>query len=94
MKPSISLRRVLLPLLAASVLLALNAFGQGITTSALTGFVANKSGAPVAGAKVLAVLEPFMETEFADARRQGRREQPDAYRADALVRARSGSTRG
>jgi hypothetical protein len=38
-----------------------------------------------AGAKVLAVLEPLMETEFADARRQGRRESQDAYRADALV---------
>ena len=37
------------------------------------------------GAKVLAVLEPLMEVEFADARRQGRRETPDAYRADALV---------
>ena len=37
------------------------------------------------GAKVLAVLEPLMEVEFADARRQGRRESPDAYRADALV---------
>jgi hypothetical protein len=37
------------------------------------------------GAKVLAVLEPLMEIEFTDARRQGRRESPDAYRADALV---------
>jgi hypothetical protein len=37
------------------------------------------------GAKVLAVLEPLMEIEFTNARRQGRREQPDAYRADALV---------
>lgn len=47
-----------------------------------------------AGAKVLAALEPLMEVEFADARRQGRRESPDAYRADALVemadRAHSG----
>jgi len=58
MKPSISLRRVFLPLLAASVLLVLNAFGQGITTSALTGFVANKSGAPVGGAKVAVVHVP------------------------------------
>ena len=50
------------------------------------------------GAKVLAVLEPLMEVEFADARRQGRRESPDAYRADALVtmaeRATSGSDQG
>ena len=37
------------------------------------------------GAKVLAVLEPLMEIEFTNARRQGRRESPDAYRADALV---------
>ena len=37
------------------------------------------------GAKVLAVLEPLMEIEFTNARRQGRRESPDAYRANALV---------
>jgi hypothetical protein len=37
------------------------------------------------GAKVLAVLEPLMEIEFTNARRQGRRESPDAYRSDALV---------
>ena len=37
------------------------------------------------GAKVRAVLEPLMEIEFTNARRQGRRESPDAYRADALV---------
>ena len=47
-----------------------------------------------AGAKVRAVLEPLMEVEFADARRQGRRESNDAYMADALVemaeRARAG----
>jgi hypothetical protein len=47
-----------------------------------------------AGAKVVAMLEPLMETEFTDARRQGRRESSDAYRADALVtmaeRARAG----
>ena len=47
-----------------------------------------------AGAKVRAVLEPLMEVEFADARRQGRRESNDAYLADALVemaeRARAG----
>ena len=47
-----------------------------------------------AGAKVLAVLEPYMETEFADARRQGRREQPDAYRADALVTMAEVAMRG
>ena len=38
-----------------------------------------------AGAKVRAVLEPLMEIEFADARRQGRRESNGAYLADALV---------
>ena len=47
-----------------------------------------------AGAKVRAVLEPLMEVEFADARRQGRREPNDVYMADALVemaeRARTG----
>lgn len=50
------------------------------------------------GAKVVAVLEPLMETEFTDARRQGRRESQDAYRADALVemaeRARTDGRRG
>ena len=37
------------------------------------------------GAKVRAVLEPLMEIEFTTARRHGRRESSDAYRADALV---------
>jgi hypothetical protein len=51
-----------------------------------------------AGAKVRAVLEPLMEVEFNDARRHGRRESQDAYRADALVEmaecARSDERRG
>ncbi|MFM7617787.1 MAG: DUF222 domain-containing protein [Actinomycetes bacterium] len=47
-----------------------------------------------AGAQVLAALEPLMEVEFTDARRQGRRERPDAYRADALVRMAERSRQG
>lgn len=40
---------------------------------------------PDAGASVMAALEPHRRREFEDARRAGRREQPEAYLADALV---------
>jgi hypothetical protein len=40
---------------------------------------------PDAGAKVLAALKPTRTVIFDEARRQGLRERPDAYEADALV---------
>ena len=40
---------------------------------------------PDAGAKVLAALKPTRTVIFDEARRQGRRERPEAYEADALV---------
>ena len=40
---------------------------------------------PDAGAKVLAALKPTRTVIFDEARKQGRRERPDAYEADALV---------
>ena len=40
---------------------------------------------PDAGAKVLAALKPTRTVFFDEARRQGLRERPDAYEADALV---------
>ena len=40
---------------------------------------------PDAGATVMAALEPHRRKAFEDARRAGRREQPEAYLADALV---------
>jgi len=40
---------------------------------------------PDAGAKVLAALKPTRTVIFDEARKQGRRERPEAYEADALV---------
>lgn len=40
---------------------------------------------PDAGASVMAALEPHRKRAFEDARRAGRKENPDAYLADALV---------
>jgi hypothetical protein len=49
-------------ILAGAVALAFAAsnpmFGQGVTTSGLSGFVTNKDGAPVAGASVVATYDP------------------------------------
>ena len=43
------------------------------------------SGAPEVGAELLARLAPFRRAVFDQARRDGRRERPEAYDADALV---------
>lgn len=45
-------------LLAVSLALTSSLFGQGITTSGLTGFVTNKQGAPVSGATIQVLHEP------------------------------------
>lgn len=58
MKQSSSFNRVLGLLLAAALTLATSLFGQGITSSAVSGFVTNKQGAPAAGATVTALHEP------------------------------------
>ncbi|MFM7751411.1 MAG: carboxypeptidase regulatory-like domain-containing protein, partial [Opitutaceae bacterium] len=58
MKPSTSFYRSLGALVAAGLALAASAFGQGITSSAVSGFVTNRQGAPVAGATVIAAHEP------------------------------------
>ncbi len=51
-------KRALGGLVALSLALAGSVFGQGITTSAISGFVNNQQGAPVGGATVTAVHEP------------------------------------
>lgn len=43
------------------------------------------TGNPVEGAEIMAALEPIRDALFNDARREGRREHPDAYAFDALV---------
>lgn len=50
--------RALGRLVALSMVLAGTAFGQGITTSGVTGFVTNRQGAPVGGATVSVIHEP------------------------------------
>jgi hypothetical protein len=52
------MKRMLIGLTALSFALAGTAFGQGITTSALSGYVNDKQGKPVAGATVTIVHEP------------------------------------
>ncbi len=42
------------------------------------------------GAKIKGALDPLIEACFEEARRQGRRERPEAYGADALVQALCG----
>ncbi len=42
------------------------------------------------GAKIKGALDPLIERGFEEARRQGRRERPEAYAADALVEALCG----
>lgn len=52
---------------------------------------------PEAGAKLLSCLAPFERAAFEAAREQGRRDRPNAYRADALVdmaEASAGGTNG
>jgi Domain of unknown function (DUF222)/HNH endonuclease len=49
---------------------------------------------PDAGATVMAALEPHRRKVFEDARRAGRREQPEAYLADALVSLAASNTNG
>ena len=44
--------------IAFSLALAASVFGQGVTTSAITGFISDKSGAPVSGATVTIVHVP------------------------------------
>ena len=44
--------------IAFSLALATSVFGQGVTTSAITGFISDKTGAPVAGATVTIVHVP------------------------------------
>ncbi len=51
-------KRALSGLFALSFALASSVFGQGITTSAVSGFVTDKAGAPVSGATVTVVHEP------------------------------------
>ena len=54
MKPSTSFQRTFGAFFAAVLALAASAFGQGITSSAVSGFVTSKQGAPVAGATIIA----------------------------------------
>lgn len=58
MKRSSLLTRVFAGLIALSCALASTAFGQGVTTSAITGFVTDKQGNPISGATVTIVHEP------------------------------------
>ncbi|WP_158277390.1 carboxypeptidase regulatory-like domain-containing protein [Opitutus sp. ER46] len=62
MKRSSHITRVLAALFALSFAFASAAFGQGITTAALSGSVSNKQGTPVAGATVTLVHEPSNTT--------------------------------
>ncbi len=45
------------------------------------------------GAKIKGALDPLIERFFAESRREGRRERPEAYGADALVEALLGHER-
>lgn len=45
----------------------------------------NAAGNPEDGAQVIAALEPIRNSLFEEARKEGRRESPDAYSFDALV---------
>lgn len=57
--------------LLAGLALAATAYGQGITTSAINGFVNNAQGAPVSGATVTAVHEPSGTRSTATTRANG-----------------------
>lgn len=57
--------------LLAGLAFAGTAFGQGITTSAINGFVNNAQGAPVSGATVTAVHEPSGTRSTATTRANG-----------------------
>ena len=52
------MKRLLGGLLAVGLVLASTAFGQGITTSAINGFVTDKAGKPVGGATITVKHEP------------------------------------
>ncbi len=52
------MQRTLGKLLVLSLALAGSLFGQGVTTSAISGFVTSPQGTPIAGATVTAVHEP------------------------------------
>jgi outer membrane receptor protein involved in Fe transport len=58
-------------LVALSLALAGVAFGQGITTSAISGFVTDKQGAPVSGATITAVHEPSGTRSITTSRANG-----------------------
>src|SRR3954470_18527877 len=58
MKLSSVMNRILGALVTLSFAIAGVAYGQGITTSALTGFVNDMQGKPVSGASVTVVHEP------------------------------------
>jgi len=58
MKLSFLKKRALGGLVALSLALASSVFGQGLTTSAISGTVTNKQGAPVGGATVTVLHEP------------------------------------
>src|SRR5690606_32219572 len=50
------------------------------------------SGTPDAGSRINAALDPLIDQYFHHARRQGRREDRDAYAFDALVQLATGHT--
>ena len=58
MKSCSSFLRLLGACIVAGLALAASAFGQGITSSAVSGFVTTRQGTPVAGATVVAAHEP------------------------------------
>ncbi|MGH9107085.1 MAG: HNH endonuclease signature motif containing protein [Acidimicrobiales bacterium] len=51
-------------------------------------------GLPDDGAKVMAAIGPLADKAFEEARRQGRRERPEAYAFDGLVALATGGTAG
>ena len=65
------MKRLLLPLLLASAVLAPAALAQGVTRSGLSGFVFDQSGEPLPGANVVAVHEPTGTTYGAATRGSG-----------------------
>lgn len=58
-------------LIAACLALAGSVFGQGITSSAVTGFVTTKQGAPVGGASIVVLHEPTGTTATTTTRPNG-----------------------
>lgn len=58
-------------LAALCLMLGSVAFGQGITTSAINGFVTDKTGAPVAGATITVLHEPSGTTAVTTTRANG-----------------------